>query len=415
MTQEIKKQIISSVGMLDIRTATEETLSRIHRIGSAGTIICSPETAPFLTRISIGSVGSIIEAPHNAKLVTGQLTFNKDSFNKESEPQNFLVVGQVLIESELSAEDLNMGLGELSIVGLVICPEHLSGVLQSKTKEITGQVHYYTHTKPKISVGTLNFNENYLNALEDGSELLVVGKLDMLDVLPNDVMNQKLAKLSAIGKVTLREENAEVFYAKSETNTTGTKVTVIPAGYEWFRQDIKLDAVQMGALPGRKLYCTGMVRIEDDVTADMLEGAIDHLTCTDTVLCPEGLKPVLAKKCDLLNTQVAYYQDQLWVVEDKMELTPARLDYLEGQYTLVVLDRVTIHPDVTPDSLAERFVKIHTFDRVTCTPEQMGVLQARLGIDKGSFSTPKPEKDKEKSKTDSDLYERIGGVGTLKL
>ena len=120
--------------------------------------------------------------------MTGQLTFNKDSFNKESEPQNFLVVGQVLIESELSAEDLNTGLGKLGVVGLIICPEHLSGVLQSKTTEITGQIHYYTHTKPQISVGVLNFDENYLNALEDGSELLVVGKLDMHDVLPNGIV-----------------------------------------------------------------------------------------------------------------------------------------------------------------------------------------------------------------------------------
>lgn len=137
--------------------------------------------------------------------------------------------------------------------------------------------------------------------------------------------------------------------------------------------------------------------------------------CCPMVLCPERLKPVLAQKCDLLNTQVAYYQNQLWVVEDKTELTPSRLDYLDGQYTLVVLNRVTIHPDVTPDSLAERFVKIHAFDNVTCTQEQMGVIQARLDINKGSVTTPKPKADKQKVDTERDLYERIGSVGTLKL
>ncbi|MFT5369165.1 MAG: hypothetical protein ACI8V2_004139 [Candidatus Latescibacterota bacterium] len=131
------------------------------------------------------------------------------------------------------------------------------------------------------------------------------------------------------------------------------------------------------------------------------------------MLCPESLKSVLAKKCDLLNTQVAYYQNELWVVEDKMELTSARLEYLDSQYTLVILDHVTVHPDVTPDSLAKRFVKIHNFEKVTCAPEQMGIFHARLDINKGSLTTPKPKE--EKSDTESDPYERIGNVGTLKL
>ncbi|MBT3603594.1 MAG: hypothetical protein HOE48_02410 [Candidatus Latescibacteria bacterium] len=408
MAPELKKQIIAGVGMLDIRSATEEAISRIHRIEGVGTILCSPETAPFLTKISIEGVGSIIEVPMDAKIVTGQITLNKDSF--QSDPYSLLMVGQVVVEADLSVEDVEKGLKDLFVVGLLICPQHLSGVFQSKMKDLTGQVYYYAHKKPHIVVGDLSLDEHYLNGLDEGSELMVVGQLRMHDVLSNEILDQKIAKISVIGKATLREENVSVYYSKLDN--TNSKVTVIPMGHEWMRREITLDATQLGALSARNLYCTNTVRIADDVTPDLLDAALDQLQCTGWVLCPESLKSVLATKCDLLKTRVIFYDHTLWVMEDKLDLVPSRFEYLDDQVTLVVMDTLSIHPDVTASTLAERFVKIHNFGKIKCSLEQMGAIQARMGTDDGDLIIPKEEDPKE---VKEDLYERIEGVGSLKL
>jgi len=414
MSQEMKKQIISGVGLLDIRRATTETLSRVHRIEGVGTVVCSPETRPFLTQISVSGVGSVIEAPLDAKLLTGKTTLNKDLFRGEHEPLNMVIVGQVTVEADLTVEDVEKGLGALYLVGQMVCPQHLSGVLQTKMQELTGHVHYYSHQKPHIVVGNLNLDAHYLEGLDDHSEILVIGKLDMLDVLPNDVLEQKVGKFGVIGKVTLREENASVYYAKSDKTNSNSKVTTIPEGFEWIQREMTLDATQVEALSARNLYCTNTVRIENDVTAELFDEALDQFKCTGLVFCPASLKSVMGKKCDLLNTRVTFYTDTLWVVEDRTELIPSRFDYLDGQVTLVVMDTLKIHPDVAGKVLFEKFDKVHNLGKIICNEEQMGAIQARLGTDDGDLTLPKEKKEKPESK-EADLYERIEGVGTLRL
>ena len=50
-----KKKIIGNVGILDMRTATEESIDRIAKIGNVGSILCSPETKQYVTKLQIGN------------------------------------------------------------------------------------------------------------------------------------------------------------------------------------------------------------------------------------------------------------------------------------------------------------------------------------------------------------------------
>lgn len=414
MAEESKKKIISGVGLLDIRQATKETLSNIHRLTGIGTVLCSPETKPYLSQVAMEGVGSVVETPLDVKMMMGQTVLSKDSFDSTQEPLNLVMMGQAVIEPDVTAEDVDKGLGELFVIGQLICPKHLSGVMQAKMREMTGQVYYYSHKSPRIVLGDLNFDVHYLNGLADDSEILVVGKLNMLDVLPNDVLDRKVAKLSVIGKVTLREENAALYHAKSDNKDLGTKITMIPEGFEWIRRELILDASRMRSLSDQSLYCTHTVRIESDVTAEVFDAAVNHLKCTGWVLCPEALRSVFEKKCDMLNTRVIFYAKTLWVVDDNLELIPSRFDYLDNLVTLVVMDRLKIHPDVDGKMLFERFDKIHNFGKIICSQEQMGAIQARLGTDDGDLIRPKEKKEKPEEKK-KDLYELIEGIGTLRL
>ena len=114
------------------------------------------------------------------------------------------------------------------------------------------------------------------------------------------------------------------------------------------------------------------------------------------------------KKCNLLETKAVFYEGELWHIEDKSELLSSRFDYLAGKATLVVRDELHISPAIEPKLLAERLEKIHLFAEVYCTPEQMGAIQARLGINEGELIDPtRVEREVEE--------EGMGNIGHLAL
>jgi hypothetical protein len=117
------------------------------------------------------------------------------------------------------------------------------------------------------------------------------------------------------------------------------------------------------------------------------------------ILCPTALKDVLAKKCNLLENRVVFYEGELWLVDDERELKASRFDYLEGKATLVVTGEATIDGEMDPKVLADRLAKVHNLGLIRCTPEQMAAIEARLGMRDGDLrdSTPseEPEPDEE--------------------
>jgi len=103
------------------------------------------------------------------------------------------------------------------------------------------------------------------------------------------------------------------------------------------------------------------------------------------ILCPKALQAVLARKCDLLNNQGVFYEGTLWLAEDTHVLYGSYLDALEGPFTLVVTGELTIDPAVDEKALAARLARVHNLGQIRCTPRQMGVVQARLGLHEGSL------------------------------
>jgi hypothetical protein len=75
-----------------------------------------------------------------------------------------------------------------------------------------------------------------------------------------------------------------------------------------------------------------------------------------------------------------------------------------------VTDALKIDPRIDPGILADRLDKVHNLDTISCTPEQMGALQARMGQNKGRLIDPTQEKAASQEEED-----RIGNAGTLRL
>jgi hypothetical protein len=375
-------KIIRNVATLDLRTATAETLAGIRRIDNVASLIYSADKAELVAQLNIGNVASMVKLPAGARLLMGQEEISRDTFKGLDEPLDLYAVGQLIIRSDVSADELRAGLNSLSITGQLLYPESLAGVVRPKLREVSGQALAYSD-EAQFVMNKLVLTEGYLRGLADNSVLLVMGRLDATEVVPNELLAQKIKQIELLGRVTCREENAEVLLARTKN---ATNIVTIPSGFAHLAQPLVLDANLLGALPGKKLYGSTL-RIEPDVTAEALDEAVDALVLTELLIAPAALRGVLAKKCNLLETPAVLYDGELWLVEGETTLYADRFDYLEGKATLVVRGELTIAEGVEPKVLAQHFAKVHNWGEIHCTPAQMSALQARLGTDKGEFVT----------------------------
>jgi hypothetical protein len=405
-TEEIKQgKVIGNVGTLDLRAATEEAVAAIRRIGNVGMVIHSPETAHLIPRLNMGNVGSTLEAPADAKMLSGQVSL---SFKDVSQPLYLIASGQIIIEPEVRVEDVERGLGMLVCSGQIFCPEHLMGAVQSKMREASGQLLSYSPAM-RLHLGKLILNKHILNAMDDDAELLIAGHLELPEVVDNDLLARKVARLQVVGKITCREENLPALYARLDQKAGSPKVSFVPAGFEPVEGALALNDAALLSLPGPRLYCTGRVLVEPETNAEALDKALGALQVTQVLIGPAALKSVLVKKCNMLKTKAIFYEGELWLVEEETELPPSRFEYLEGKATLVVRDTLKIDPKIEPKVLAERLHKVHNLDTILCTPEQMGALQARLGLNEGEFE------DSTKGEEEEGEEEGMGNVGHLRL
>ncbi|MEW6753047.1 MAG: hypothetical protein AB1505_19015 [Candidatus Latescibacterota bacterium] len=409
-TPPAAKKRIGNVGTLDLRGATPESFTPIDRIGNVGLVLVTPATAKLVAQLKLGNVGTTLEVPQDAKLVTGRMEITAASLAGQAQPLDLVVAGEVLIAQDVEAAELEKGLGSLAVAGLVLCPEPLMGIVQAKLRQLSGEVQVYDPSM-RFAQGEVVADPAYLESLPDGTRLMVLGHVRLPKLVDNALLARKLAELRVIGKITCREENLTTLRSLLDERRLMAHVEVVPAGFEPVDGHILLDTLTLTRLPGRRLLCSGTVQVAEDVGPAALERALEALKVNGLLICPARLRETLAARCDLLHTRAVFYSGELWLIEERTQLRPSRFEYLQGKATLVVQERLTIDPQIDPKVLWERLDRVHNLDRIACTPEQMGAIEARLGLNEGRLvdSTAKAQEG------DGEEKEGIGNVGYLKL
>ena len=408
MAEERTGKVIGNVGHLYLRNASEESVAEIRRIGNVGAIIYSPETAHLIQRLNIGNVGSTLVVPKHTKVATGQTKFDRSYPGSLKEPISLLLVGQLIVEPEVTVEDIEKGVEALYVVGQIICPENLAGAIGGKLVERTGQMLTYGEDA-HFHMGNLTLDTAYLQQLEDGAELHVLGKVSAPQILDDALLKAKLGQLTVDGKIECREENLAALRAALAPRAEAPKIECVPIGFEPINRRLDLNSTTIAALPSRQLYCTGLVVVDAETDAEALDAALDALVVTRLLIAPVALRDVLTKKCNMLETKAIFYTGELWHIEDEGELLPSRFDYLTDKATLVVREHLHIAPDLEPKVLAERIDKIHNLAAISCTPAQMGAIQARLGLNEGELI------DSTRVEEEEEDEEGMGNIGHLAL
>lgn len=382
---ELKQQPITvrNAACLDLRTTSEETLRSIGRIENVAVLLYSPQNAESVAHLTTTNVASMLEVPADAQVITGQKVIRPGFVDELSEPMNAVVIGQVMVMPDVQADEVRNGIERLAITGQLLYPEQVAGVIQSKVSHISGQTIAYPG-EARLTIGKLNLTRSYLESVEDGTTFVVIGTVSARTVLPNDLIDRKVRGMQVVGSLTCREENAALLLSRMDDSMGFAQTTVIPEGFEPVDGSLTLDEVLLEALPARRLYCRDL-RIADEVTPEQLDGALDALHVSNLLVAPAALNTVLARKCNLLETDAVLYRGALWKFDDEHTLHPQRFDLLEGPVTIVITGELAIAPDVEPAVLAQRVDKVHNFGEISCTPAQMAALQGLAGKGHGEF------------------------------
>ena len=379
------RKAIGNVGVLDIRNATEDTISSVRSIGNVGTVVHSPETARLIPLLSIGNVGGYLEVTGDFRIHNGHLTITRNFFSGLSSSLSLLVNGHVQVDSDVDAADIESNLKTLAVNGHLMCPESLIGVIQSSIREMNGQVQTYA-PGDKLHLGRVRIDDLYLRSLPDNTTLAVVGRIVMTEVVSNDLITQKIVKIKHVGRLRVRGENAEAILSRMEDTSSDSTASIIPEGYTIIDHQVVLDETILDSLATKKLYCADWVIVDEELEAEVLENKLDALIAQRGVVCPQRLKAQVASKTDLTQTRLVFYDDSLWLVDGELNVLPSRFEYMEGNSTLVVFGELGIDASVEPGTLADRLVSVHNFGEISGTADQIGAIQARLASGDGELT-----------------------------
>ena len=382
--------VIGNANVLDLRKATAETIASIAKIGNVNVLIYSRETAALIPKLNLGNVNVSVEAPGDAQVVTGQVIINHEFLAGRDHPLFLVVTGQVLVKPDVTPEEVEAGIAGLVVVGQILCPEPILGAIQARTTQLVGQSKAYPATG-KLIMGSLTMDETFLKGSQDAAELVILGSLRLPEVLPNDLLEQKIAQIHVTGGIRVHQANAELIQARLANGAR--KMTIIPEGYALVSNPLVLDDTVIGALPSSNLFCLERVEVEPSTSPDLLDEQLEQLIVKDMLLCPAALKGIMVRKCNILETRAIFYEGELWLVDGSEQLSASRFEYLDGKATLVVTGALTLDGSVEPGVLASRLAKVYNMGAIKCTPEQKGAIQARMGLNEGMIGAGEAEEE----------------------
>ena len=381
------KKTIGAVNVLDLRKATPETLGSIGRIENTNVVVTSPRTAELFRDITLKGVNTAVTVPDEAEvqLTMGPVTLTARHFEEQKKPTYFVAMGPILVEPGVPAEEIDAKVVGIVSMGPLVCPETLAGVIQSKSTQAMGPLLPYPSDAILVHKG-LELDDAFLESLDDGTVLFVFGPLRATNRLSGDLMKRKIKGLSVQGTVLVAEENRSMLQAVLAGGSR--RITVIPTGFRYRSGSLVLDDPTLTSLTEEKVFATGNIIIDAKVTAETFRRGIRGLEAMGLILCPESLRASLSDVCDLLENRVVFYRGELWVFDAEQVLRASRFEYLEGKATMVVTGELRIEQDIAPKTLADRFEAVHNFGEIVCSSEQIGALEARMGIAEGELTTP---------------------------
>jgi len=408
------RKVIENINFLDLSSAAEESLEGVTKLQNINLMLFSKKVAKSLSSITMKNVNFSAEVPEKCTQVNGQFELD-ESFAASVKELLYLVInGTLVVKPDVTVEIIEKTLSGLFVNGGVYCPEKVKGIIQQKTERLNGNITAYMDDADVLAEN-VRFDNNYLRSLQPGTNIVVTGKVTMVEPLDSSLLQERLGKVEFLNRALIREDYMEIITEKM-LNPHKCKMTWIPVGAVYVDKDFYLDSMAIQRFEHATLYVTGTIQLGSDVSQEILVKCIDKIYTNKTIICRKELKEAVLKRCDDPSVTVLDYTGKLLVVDGEHKLTQAELKYTKENLSLLVRGVLDIADNVDPEALYDKVDSIDNYGVINGDSEQCGVVQTKLRTNKGVVSDRKEPDDEQNAPEEEDAGEiRIANMNYLKL
>jgi len=392
--------LIRNVGILDARKATPEKLAAIGKLINIGVLVTNPEIKEQLMKISMLNVGSTLELSDDYKFHTGNHIINRALLEASESALKMVMIGQISVEADVPLELMQSKLDSLYLVGHATVPENLYGAFMSHVKEVTGHVDVLPETGKAI-VGKVQLSDSYLEGLEDGTELALMGKLICEEDLSEELFKVKIASLSVMGVVSCLDTQ-ETLLRKVLKDTGKTKFKITRSDCHNLPDGSRLDPFSLMSITKALACCSGILILDEQITPELLQEQDLRFEAT-AVYFPSALMKAMLTRLEKGTKGYPYEPGKLELTGGHQQLTKVRLDAMAERCTLVVCGELEVDSEVQAESIAAKIGILDNYGRILASKDTASILQSKLRQNDGAIKL----QDEEDEDTESESYDHV--------
>ena len=390
---ENKKNLKINAAVCDVRNITEEYLSHYGSVKINTTVlITSPEAQAVLGKrgVKLNAVYNInMEKDIRFSVINGPMTISARQTVSEQTPAA-LINGPVTLEP--GCEEVLDSYAFLCVNGPVTCPESMTSLLSGF--QINGPIRAYPDGAIPIGLkrNTVLDRVFHLRARQDA---LYFASNKVIALAP-DINFGKLAEKNArfstrrlLVAESLAESAVPLFDEK-------TDIEVLPDGCAYVDDDSLLDDTLVRRYGGR-LYIDGDLTVNAG-SADALE-QVSYLRVDGDLLVSRSMKDRVLGM-DLIYDELQIVGSTLINDRHTVEVSAAMLEDAEDGVSVIDCAQVDFAGDITPALLKEKLVSLTDCAHVSCSEEQLPVLEA-IAQDVAHISCGGEEENEEAEKDEN--------------
>lgn len=174
--------------VLDLRSISAESVSKIACVEDIGVVLLSPENAHAWTKVSTQAIGNVLTVPNDFRVYTGQPELLPDFLEFLHAPLRLVVIGQLFLTA-FEPFQISEAIGELILRGQAfVSSAKAKENLESLTKIESGGIVVIPRDHVRW-IGSSILGPEYLDRANNGNSLIALGEL-IISKRSNNITNQ---------------------------------------------------------------------------------------------------------------------------------------------------------------------------------------------------------------------------------
>ena len=380
------KRLIKNVVMLDMTSATEESVKDLT-VKNAVNVVVTSKTKPLLGEISFGNIVQVTEIPEDTEFTeeNGSRVVEQAHIQSSSTKVYRVINGSILFTNDVTEETVkNMFPVGGSINGSIIFPSSIS--LDSLNVNINGSRKSYPHDS-LLYRNHSKINNSFLQGLPESSSVSFIDGLSVAEDTDAGLFEKHIKKLTVYGETVLPQKLSDIFYRVARQYD---QVVEIPDGYTFYDEYLIINSSSFLNFKGKSIYTRKNIIFRDGLNKDLLSQLDFRFESEKNVILPESIAAVMMDRVKA--KQIYTYRGKLVHVREDMDFAAANES---ASYLIEPGSTLNIPDTVSAAELEKAIDDIFLLGEIKLQENQMQLVNDKVALYEGSIEINRPEAEED--------------------